>query len=71
MRAVPFLAVVVGLLVLVGSSSGSVSVNVKLTVTVAGKGTVTSAPKGIACPKTCSSTAPTCPAAGARIHWPA
>ena len=30
------------------------SVNVKLTVTVVGQGTVTSAPKGIVCPKACA-----------------
>lgn len=41
-------------LALAGGASSAVSANVKLTVTVAGKGTVTSAPKGIACPKACS-----------------
>lgn len=42
------------LLVVVGTSSAAVKV--KLTVTVTGKGTVTSATKGIACPKACSKT---------------
>ena len=39
---------------LAGVSSAAVSVNVKLTVTVVGQGTVTSAPKGIVCPKACA-----------------
>lgn len=39
---------------LAASVSSAPSATVKLTVTVAGKGAVTSAPKGIACPRRCS-----------------
>lgn len=41
-------------LIAAGLSAAAPSATGKLTVTVAGKGAVTSSPKGIACPKTCS-----------------
>ena len=41
-----------------GLSSATVSATARLTVTVAGQGTVTSSPKGISCPKACSKAFP-------------
>lgn len=48
------LAAAVLVLALAGAAWGAAGVNVRLTVTVSGKGTVKSSPTGISCPKACS-----------------
>jgi len=52
MRALLLVVLLVG--IVAASASSAPALTVKLTVTVSGKGTVTSAPKGISCPKACS-----------------
>lgn len=54
MRATSFAFIAAAALIAAGVSAGATAANVKLTVTVAGRGTVTSVPKGIACPKACA-----------------